>query len=440
MDNAGKLNPPRHDDANSPTERSTVSKEIATPPRSLRTSISPPPSRTRKFIPTPGRHDHLPQSNGPRTGTPAPNLTAIEAGQAKIQDHLDFFSTHLFRYAKPKAPLSNPDFRALYSRNQHPHGRHFVIHQHDHPVAGVHYDLRLQINETSSISWAIMYGLPGNPNSRRLNRNATETRVHNIWNHLIETASAATGSLLIWDTGEYEMLPYRADEQETDDEAVDDSEQSNRNTPEVSDSQKLHQAFQNRKIRIRLHGSHLPKNYTLSIRLLASENRHNQPPKPSRKRRKKDPQNSEIPQVTPPTSDVDDDIAVSDVQPSTLDASASALERELAEQEDEEISLTNAYPGATNDIGSIHQRRWYLSMDRYSSGFRPLRTESNHNGGKRKWVRRWDGEQLVGFEPFYVMGRDVERSVVTGRNADEVMKDEGARGFVGRKGWMAVTE
>jgi tRNA G46 methylase TrmB len=26
-----------------------------------------------------------------------------------------------------------------------------------------------------------MYGLPGDPNSRRLNRNATETRVHNLW-------------------------------------------------------------------------------------------------------------------------------------------------------------------------------------------------------------------------------------------------------------------
>jgi len=50
-----------------------------------------------------------------------------------------------------------------------------------HPVAGVHYDLRLQISQTSSVSWACMYGLPGNPNSRRLNRNATETRVHNVW-------------------------------------------------------------------------------------------------------------------------------------------------------------------------------------------------------------------------------------------------------------------
>lgn len=57
-------------------------------------------------------------------------------------------------------------------------GAHFVIRQHDHPVAGTHYDLRLQINETSSVSWAIMYGLPGDFNSVRLNRNATETRIH----------------------------------------------------------------------------------------------------------------------------------------------------------------------------------------------------------------------------------------------------------------------
>ena len=47
-----------------------------------------------------------------------------------------------------------------------------MIHQHDHPIAGLHYDLRLQINETSSASWAIMYALPGDPIGRG-NRNAT---------------------------------------------------------------------------------------------------------------------------------------------------------------------------------------------------------------------------------------------------------------------------
>jgi hypothetical protein len=26
-----------------------------------------------------------------------------------------------------------------------------------------------------------MYGLPGDPNSQRLNRNATETRIHCLW-------------------------------------------------------------------------------------------------------------------------------------------------------------------------------------------------------------------------------------------------------------------
>ncbi len=47
---------------------------------------------------------------------------------------------------------------------------------------------------------------------------------------------------------------------------------------------------------------------------------------------------------------------------------------------------------------------------------------------------------MTGFDPFYVLGREVERSVVTGRTADEVMTDEGVEGFVGRKGWRAVIE
>jgi len=125
-----------------------------------------------------------------------------------------------------------------------------------------------------------------------------------------------------------------------------------------------------------------------------------------------------------------------------MDASASALEKEIAEQEDEEVRRTNAYPGATNSINSIHQRRWYLSMDRYSSGFQPLRKgkASDSNSSRREWIRRQENNQLLGFDPFFVRGREVERSVVTGRAADEVMADEGVEGFVGRKGWRAVME
>ena len=123
-----------------------------------------------------------------------------------------------------------------------------------------------------------------------------------------------------------------------------------------------------------------------------------------------------------------------------MDVSVPAHEREIAEQEDEEVRLTNTYPGATNSIGSIHQRRWYLSMDRYASGFCPLRIENRSKGGRRIWTRRKEDDRLRGFEPFFVMGRETEKSVVTGRTADEVMVDEEVQGFVGRKGWRPVIE
>lgn len=413
-----------------------------TPPQSLRVSISPPPSRARKPTIQPASYSAAQDSRSAhRSEHTTPSLAAVEAGEAQIRNHLDYFSSHISSSAKPSAPLSIRAFEHLYKRNQHEHGRHWVIHQHDHPVAGVHYDLRLQINETSSISWAIMYGLPGNVNSRRLNRNATETRVHNVWNHLIETASASTGSLLIWDTGEYEMLPYHENiEQVTDDELSGDSDGYSSPSLDLSDTEKLHAAFRNRKIRIRLHGTRLPSGYTLSIRLLTSENRHEQPAKPSRKRRRKAFANRPIAQETPPSSDPDDNEEVPDAHPNSMEVSVSALEREIAEQEDERVHLTNSYPGATNSIGSIHQRRWYLSIDRYASGFCLLRTENRSKGDMRVWTRRKEGERLQGFKPFFVMGRDLERSVVTGRTADELMADEGVQDFVGRKGWRPVTE
>lgn len=147
---------------------------------SLRTSISPPPSRLRKSKPLQRRRRSINQDENQST----PTLADVEAGKAQISDHLTRFSTGLSLYVKPLSStprLPIPSFVELYKRNANPRGHHFVIHQHDHPIAGPHYDLRLQISETSSVSWAIMYGLPGNPNSRRLNRNATETRVHCLW-------------------------------------------------------------------------------------------------------------------------------------------------------------------------------------------------------------------------------------------------------------------
>lgn len=141
--------------------------------RSLERPVSPP-QRSRK-----------PQSS--QASNLTPSTSAVESGESYIHDPLSFFSAKLLSYSHPAPPVPAPrlayeEWVALYKRNnQQPHGRHFVIHQHDHPVAGIHYDLRLQCNEVSSVSWAVVYGMPGDPNSVRLNRGAVETRVHSLW-------------------------------------------------------------------------------------------------------------------------------------------------------------------------------------------------------------------------------------------------------------------
>jgi hypothetical protein len=61
-------------------------------------------------------------------------------------------------------------------------------------------------------------------------------------NNLIESASHATGSLLIWDTGEYSILPRHKKAAETDDEFSDASE--TQDGQKVSETEKLVQAFQ----------------------------------------------------------------------------------------------------------------------------------------------------------------------------------------------------
>jgi hypothetical protein len=179
-----------------------------TSPVSLTRAISPPPSTSRKIDNAP----IIPSNE--TTNDELPGTAEIEAGEATVADQPSFWRAKLQEFDRPHIAgvpkLSISKFAALYSDHAgNTSGSHFVIHQHDHPVAGTHYDLRLQCSPTSSISFAIMYGLPGDPNSLRLNRNATETRVHCLWNHLIETASLTTGSMLIWDTGLYEVLPFK---------------------------------------------------------------------------------------------------------------------------------------------------------------------------------------------------------------------------------------
>ncbi|EXJ81322.1 hypothetical protein A1O3_07612 [Capronia epimyces CBS 606.96] len=519
-------------------------------PASLNRSVSPPPTNRCR------REDRNTRRLSNSGCTPISAATkksataAVEAGEIQIDDHVSFFSSKLLAARRPEvhgqARLPHDQWLELYRRNLNDRGHHFVIHQHDHPVAGTHYDLRLQCNATSSISFAIMYGLPGDPNSKRLNRNATETRVHNLWNHLIETASHETGTMLIWDTGEYTVLPYKTTARANND--TDTSEDSDSDVVDLSrvgeESQplKLHRAFQTRKIKLRLHGTRLPKNYTISLRLHSENDRVNQPEPPAFKRRrtnlssfaprrrraraqvetsdssrpsspdhpnldsgddetrhtKRPPRtNSTVPSLhrtaSPPiltrgTSSGGAQASKLTKASIQIDAETLGPNRALKHNHNSNKSvvkpkadfineealthLNNAYPGAVNSINSIHQRRWFLSLDRAANGFRPTNETAY---GRRIWERvpigmagrtklwpestsgsasnsRKDvseteleaqpqtGEALGGFELFHVLGRDFETSILTGRTAADVAKDEGMVGYRPRGGWRPVTE
>ncbi|KAI1621658.1 DNA polymerase ligase-domain-containing protein [Exophiala viscosa] len=464
-----------------------------TPPASLHRTVSPPPTNPRR------RSRSAIQSLPTKSDT-----AAVEAGEIEIDDHVSFFSSKLLAATRASVQgqprLSHDEWLNLYQRNLHDRGHHFVVHQHDHPVAGTHYDLRLQCNATSSISFSIPFGLPGDPNSRRLNRNAIETRVHNLWNHLIETASYETGTMLLWDTGEYFVLPHSFDADPNADAATTDSDSDSPNYPE-SEPAKLHRAFQGRKIKIRLNGTRLPKDYTLSIRLTHENNALAQPKPPSFKRRRKvpppttllrkdtaDSKLSSSQGSNPSRTSTHDRSSVSPVEDKRIPrlgrsvssllrtasppsssrnppalthqpaSSASALAPEPTDnnspapkedktnksrdEEDQQIRERNAYPGATNTINSVHQRRWFLSIDREASGFRPT---NRIEFGRRVWERPLEkdspaGDGLGGFPSFYVRGRDVETSILTGRLAADVATDEGLVNYKPRGGWRPVTD
>ncbi|KAL4810938.1 DNA polymerase ligase-domain-containing protein [Aspergillus unguis] len=415
---------------------------------SLEKEISPPPqaSAPKPRLPQP------PPDSIPVSGS---SLSALEAGEESSSDHLIRISAHLHTFIPSPASstlgiktIPFEIWKDLYVRNSNTAGNHFVIHQHDHPIAGPHYDLRLQFSASSSVSWSVMYGLPGDANSRRLNRNATETRVHCLWNHLIETASDKTGSMILWDTGAYEVLPDKP-RGEKEDAPETDSDSDLSLDHGVSDgllqSEKLTNAFQNSKIHLRLHGTRLPKNYTIFLRRDKSDFRAAPTPESLAQMPRKKRRRTQRPRQ--PSTSSSEDIASSD----TKTLAALGKRKPDAEPEDEhsdaeggnvdtdlQIRLNNAYPGAVNDIGSIHQRRWFIVLDRPGSGF--VRQRDPDDKGKGRWVRGRDKRtgELTGFEPFYVRGPEAERSVLTGRLGSEVLRDEGVKAFIPRKGWRPV--
>lgn len=257
---------------------------------------------------------------------------------------------------------------------------------------------------------------------------------------------------MIWDTGTYQILPRRSKYAPAIDPSSQQSSQSSHHEPETQ-QQLLHDAFQNRKIRLQLHGTRLPEPYVIYLRLTKSEDvegrqKANRPPG---KRRRRKPSETPIVETDSSSDDQEDsadnnddddgDFVTDQNEASESVTEVSPEDRELRELEDQQVRLTNAYPGAINSIGSIHQRRWYLSMERIASGLIDRR-----DGRRVPWhLPATSKETGVTSNPraslpFYVHGRDSERSIITGRLGADILRDEGVQGFVPRMGWSAVLE
>ncbi|KAG7109440.1 hypothetical protein HYQ44_011696 [Verticillium longisporum] len=339
--------------------------------------------------------------------TPPP-AAAIESGSATITNHAAHFSAVLagaaldpWPRAAPRLPVAA--YAALYaSCLGAPRGAHFVVHQHDHPVAGTHYDLRLQINGSSSASWAVMYGLPGDAASARLGRNATETRVH----CLEDEAEAEDGRT------EQEKLGDAFAERKIREEDREGREKASRSASRAAPQRRRRRTVQKQDVIVET----------------------------SEEDDSSSSEKEEEEELDDAVLEAKEEVPEEESNPLAGPANMSqAMRQEIEELEDAQVRATNAYPGAENTIGSVHQRRWYLSMDRAASGF----VKKRRGSGAKKLRWELEDEQTPGEDgrltyPFHVRGPEVERSLITGRLGSDVLRDEGVVDFVGRKGWRPV--
>jgi len=101
---------------------------------------------------------------------------------------------------EPKGPSQKP------SRNPI-----FVIQQHD--ASRMHFDFRLEVDEVMA-SWAVPKGLSTDPRDKRL---AVRTEDHPLdyaeFEGRIPDGEYGAGVVIVWDTGEYENMSRKGDEQ-----------------------------------------------------------------------------------------------------------------------------------------------------------------------------------------------------------------------------------
>lgn len=194
---------------------------------------------------------------------------------------------------------------------------------------------------------------------------------------------------------------------------------------------------QQRKIRLRLQGTRLPKDYTVLLRM-DKKTDFARPIRNGPKRRRRTARSSQQPPQPSSTSNSDADDTVEAVDPQVSEK----LHGDHSGNEmDVDIQKNNAYPGSSNTIGSIHQRKWYLSLARENSGFERSNVSSgyeNSTSKQRVWKRKPTRDGALGFDVFYVRGPEIERSIVTSRRGQDVLHDEEVADFQPRKGWKAI--
>ncbi|KAJ8113518.1 hypothetical protein OPT61_g4367 [Boeremia exigua] len=128
-------------------------------------------------------------------------------------------------------------------------------------------------------------------------------------------------------------------------------------------NEKLFEAF---KARLRLHGTQLPKDYTTTLRLRSN---NDAPNKASARRRNSRP----IARHRRPSHTSESDSAPTAPTDTSRTPASAGVDQDQVEvdnidtdsEEDALARSQNAYPGSTNNILSVHQRRGlYCSMDR----------------------------------------------------------------------------
>ena len=107
-------------------------------PPSLSRDISPPTRLLKRRKISFRTSPKLKQDDAPAP----PSLAAVEAGRARVENHLAYFAEHLSKSCRAREEseprIDIDEWADLYAQNEHEHGNHFVVHQHDHPISGVH--------------------------------------------------------------------------------------------------------------------------------------------------------------------------------------------------------------------------------------------------------------------------------------------------------------